>query len=415
MLILQGLIPKKIKAEKPDIYNAFLKVTSSRRFKDLLVNINLAIGNIKLINLQSHHLQSFYNNMREKGVSTRGNYAVATKLVKVVNKKGLSKVKLAKLSGISQSTIRSALKGNHVTIETAEALSKALNVPENKLFKIHIGEMHYADKTILHHHRLIGVILRQATRDHLVPYNIASRDYMKAPRVPRKEAAFLDDEEIQEVFSCLQQESIKWRTAIGLLVYSGMRRGELMGLEWKDVDFKNKLLHIYRTSQYVPSMGIITKDTKTFSSQRTITLPDGIFPLLEEYRAYWEETKQKMGDLWHNEILITYADGTAEYVPNDRLFIKDDSTPMNPESITAWTNDFVKKYNLPKFTPHSLRHTNASLLIANGINIPTVSKRLGHSSVSTTSNIYSHAVKTADEKAANVLSEKLNPLNSLDK
>lgn len=97
---------------------------------------------------------------------------------------------------------------------------------------------------------------------------------------------------------------------------------------------------------------------------------------------------------------------------NDRLFIKDDSTPMHPDSITAWTYDFIKKYDLPKFSPHSLRHTNASLLIANGVNIPTVSKRLGHANVSTTTKIYSHAIQSADEKAADILAEKLNPLKN---
>ena len=83
---------------------------------------------------------------------------------------------------------------------------------------------------------------------------------------------------------------------------------------------------------------------------------------------------------------------------------------MHPDSITSWTEGFVKRHDLPKFSPHSLRHTNASLLIANGVNIPTVSKRLGHSTVATTTKIYSHAIQSADEKAADVLAAKLDPL-----
>lgn len=190
-----------------------------------------------------------------------------------------------------------------------------------------------------------------------------------------------------------------------------MRRGELLGLEWKDIDFDNKLIHIYRTSQYISSLGIITKDTKNVTSERTIKLPDNAFKLLSEYRKYWLEMKFKMGDLWQSQIIVTYIDGKQELVNNDRLFIKDDSTPMNPDSLTSWTDKFIKKYNLPKFSPHSLRHTNASLLIANGVNIPTVSKRLGHANVNTTTKIYSHAIQSADEKASDILEEKLNPLN----
>ena len=178
-----------------------------------------------------------------------------------------------------------------------------------------------------------------------------------------------------------------------------------------DIDFENNLIHIYRTSQYIASMGIITKDTKNITSERTIKLPNIAFELLTEYRKWWFEMRSNMGDMWQNKITVTFADGKQEVVENDRLFIKDDSTPIHPDSLTAWTEKFIKRHNLPKFSPHSLRHTNASLLIANGVNIPTVSKRLGHANVSTTTKIYSHAIQAADEKAADILAEKLNPLN----
>ncbi len=170
----------------------------------------------------------------------------------------------------------------------------------------------------------------------------------------RKEANYLEDYEAENVLSKLALEPIKWKVSTILLIYSGMRRGELMGLEWKDIDFNNHVIHICRTSQYVSSMGIITKDTKNSTSTRTIKLPPEAFTLLEEYHSWWLQTQNDMGDKWQNKIEITYADGKKEIVDNDRLFIKDDSTPMNPDSITDWTRNFIEKYNLPKFTPHSL-------------------------------------------------------------
>ena len=121
-----------------------------------------------------------------------------------------------------------------------------------------------------------------------------------------------------------------------------------------------------------------------------------------------------LGDDWQNMIEITLADGKTQTVINDRLFIKDDSTPMNPDSVTDWTSKFVKRNNLPHFTPHSLRHTHATLLIAEGVSIPTVSRRLGHSSISTTSKIYVHAIQSADEIASNVIEGKLNPRKKKD-
>lgn len=120
-----------------------------------------------------------------------------------------------------------------------------------------------------------------------------------------------------------------------------------------------------------------------------------------------------MQDSWNDTIEITLVDGTKKYIHNDRLFIKDDSTPMHPDSLTDWTKKFVEKNHLPHFSPHSLRHTHTSLLIASGVNIPTVSRRLGHSSIATTTRVYVHAIQSADEIASDILEEKLNPAKKL--
>ena len=115
-----------------------------------------------------------------------------------------------------------------------------------------------------------------------------------------------------------------------------------------------------------------------------------------------------MLDAWKPFIEIKLADGSTKTVRNERLFIKDDSTPMNPDSITDWTSKFVQRNNLPHFTPHSLRHTHATLLIAEGVSVSAVSRRLGHSSIATTSRIYVHAIQSADEIASDVIDSKLN-------
>ena len=86
--------------------------------------------------------------------------------------------------------------------------------------------------------------------------------------------------------------------------------------------------------------------------------------------------------------------------------------PMNPDSITSWFHDFVKRNNLPPVSLHSLRHTNATLMIAGGANIRTVSSRLGHAQTSTTSNIYAHAIQSASAAASEILKDMLNPVNN---
>ena len=162
------------------------------------------------------------------------------------------------------------------------------------------------------------------------------------------------------------------------------------------------------------AMGIITKSPKNATSYRTVKLPEFVFDLLREYQAYWNKLRNDMLDRWEHFITITLADGSTQTVRNDRLFIKDDTTPMNPDSLTDWTSNFVKRNKLPHFTPHSLRHTHATLLIAEGVSIPTVSRRLGHSSITTTSKIYVHAIQSADEIASDVIDGKLNPIRHDD-
>ena len=283
-----------------------------------------------------------------------------------------------------------------------------LDIPVDKLFTLHQKNGGLSEKTINHHRRLICEILTQAVRDRIIPFNVADRDHMKPIKVEAKEAVFLDDEQALRVLESLESEQLKWKTAMYLLIFSGMRRGELMGLEWGDIDFDNHVIHIRRTSQYVPPWGIITKPPKNKTSFRTIKLSKMIFDLLEEYHNKWLQFKDSLGTEWKDNIEIKNVDGTTRTVPNDRLFIQDDSTPMHPDSITDWTRNFIVRHHLPHFSSHSLRHTHATLLIAEGVPLPIVSRRLGHSSLTTTTKTYVHAIQAADEIASTVIDDKLN-------
>ncbi|WP_297960323.1 site-specific integrase [uncultured Ruminococcus sp.] len=377
-------------------------------YRGMFRDIKEALGDIKLVKLQSRHLQMFYSNLRENGVKRTGAYAVSDKIDDLIKQMQLSKNKFAAICGVSSKTICAVCKPDgHISIKSAEKIAKGLNLPVQQLFKLHQDTGGLSDKTILHYHKFISTILAQATRDRLIPFNIADRNHMKAPKLERKEAAFLDDEQVRHVLELLENEPIKWKTIMYLLIYSGIRRGELLGLEWKDISFEKKVISIRRTSQAVERMGIITKSPKNDTSYRTIKLSDTVLDLLREYQQYWQKRRTELDDYWQDNIQIILADGSTQTVPNDRLFTKVDSTPMNPYSVSDWVRKFVKRNNLPYFTPHSLRHTHATLLIAEGVSIPTVSRRLGHSSIATTSKIYIHAIQSADEIASNALEDKL--------
>lgn len=174
----------------------------------------------------------------------------------------------------------------------------------------------------------------------------------------------------------------------------GMRRGELLGLEWPDIDLDNRIVSITRTSQYIAGKGIITKEPKNETSTRVVKLSASAIDLLRQYRVWQNSYRLSIGDQWQ---------------PTQRLFTAWNGAPMHPDVLSGWFGDFIKRTDLPQIHVHSLRHTNTTLMIAGGEDILTVSRRLGHAQASTTTNIYAHAIQSANAKAAETLENLLNP------
>lgn len=253
-------------------------------------------------------------------------------------------------------------------------------------------------KTILEHHRLLRAMLHKAVYWQLIVANPAERVQPPKARKPKRRS--YDDEQTKillENLELLSSEDIKYKVAIILTVFTGVRLGELMGLEWQDVDFKNGIISINRSSQYLADMGVFAKVPKTESSIREIAIPEFIVSLLEEYKLWYEEQKSIYGELWTN---------------SDRLFVQADGKPMHPSTISKWFVKYVGQIGLPVINFHGLRHTNASLLVAQNIDIAVISARLGHAQISTTLDFYVHPLLSHNRKAGYALENLLLPTRS---
>lgn len=253
-------------------------------------------------------------------------------------------------------------------------------------------------KTILEHHRLLRAMLHKAVYWQLIVANPAER--VQAPKARKPKRRSYDDEQTKILLENLEQLSVeetKYKVAIILTVFTGVRLGELMGLEWQDVDFKNGIICINRSSQYLSDIGVFTKTPKTESSIREIAIPEFIISLLEEYKLWYEEQKSLYGELWTN---------------SDRLFVQTDGKPMHPSSISKWFVRYVSTIGLPVINFHGLRHTNASLLVAQNVDIAVVSARLGHAQISTTLDFYVHPLLSHNRKAGYALENLLLPTRS---
>jgi len=200
---------------------------------------------------------------------------------------------------------------------------------------------------------------------------------------------------VRLVVMALEQESIKYETYFKLIIATGMRRGECCGLKWSDIDFKDHTIHVQRNVVKVTGEDIIVKDPKTTAGDRYVYFSPEMSSLLKEFRKECA---------WQTE---TYEE--RQLTEDDYVFRRSGfQLPMTPSTFTWRFKLVLKKHGLPeKLNVHSLRHSNASLLIANGTDVATVAGLLGHAQPSTTLDIYTHAFDKNKKAASTELHQGL--------
>lgn len=184
-------------------------------------------------------------------------------------------------------------------------------------------------------------------------------------------------------------------TLIFLILFTGLRTGEVMGLKWEDVDLKNNTIDIYNERVHIPNVGVITDTPKTEESIRTISIPMFIRSMLIELKELQDDNKSKLQD---------------EYTDSGYVAVTASGTPQYPRNTYNWFKRFLKRHNLKSTTIHDLRHTHAAMLSGLGVKIIDVSKRLGHSNTRVTQEVYEYLFINTDANIANELDDYFNSL-----
>ncbi|KIL80154.1 tyrosine-type recombinase/integrase [Bacillus badius] len=236
----------------------------------------------------------------------------------------------------------------------------------------------------------------KASLDFAVDMELLSSNPAKKIQLPKERKAKITVWELNDVRTFLEVAAHhRWYIAFHLAITTGMRRGEILGLRWKDIDLEKGVLYVRQT---------LSKDekqfltgAKTISGVRSIKLSKETVVILKKHKATISKAKLKCGPAYEDYDLVICTAG---------------GTPVNPENLKRSYMQLIQQAGVPKIRFHDLRHTHATMLLSQGVHAKVISERLGHSNIKTTLDIYSHVLPNMQQEAANQIDELLSKANS---
>lgn len=307
----------------------------------------------------------------------------------ILARKNITFVWLRSNSELNNASISLVYNGKRVGRKFADMFANVCGMPTDRLFDIEVREEDYAFCTLKRHKVVIYNVLAHAVRLCIVERNFASREYVDMGRDEPRGIKCMDEDDIPKFYNALMQvENIQWRVAVLTTLMTGMRRGEVCGLNWEDIDLEKERISVKRSYSESPRHGVVLKEPKTKKSKRTLTIPDILVKALSEYKKWYDEQRELWGDRW---------------VESGSVFIQKDGKRVHPANIKMWVSKTCKLAGIDHFSVHSLRHTNITLQLMAGVPVVTVSGRAGHSRTSTTTDTYAYYIQSSDRSAAQTI------------
>ena len=336
--------------------------TVTKYTQELESKINPAIGHYKLSDLKPGILNSFFAGLAREGARKDGKPG------------GYSKASIAKTRNVVSAILRTATEWELIDRNPCEKVKLSAGVETAEQIKFFTPEQAKTFLSYIEAPYSLKISGHQRVDDTGVPYTVG--DYEIHKELP---------EQIRVLFQ--------------LAIYTGLRKGEILALEFSDVDSNADTISITKAATVVNGEQVC-KQPKTKMSARTITIPHELTQRILALKRSREQFSSAVGDFWRG---------------GDWIFVQDNGQMMNYSTPYQALQDVLRRYNadkppeeqLPMIPFHGLRHTAATLLIAAGVDVRTISARLGHALTSTTLNIYIHALKESDHKAASAISRLL--------
>ena len=322
-----------------------LRERTYQRYKELSVRTYAAIGHIPIQKLQPQHLLAFYRQLGSEGIRAGAETAVPReRFQELLADRQWTQAFLSQTSGLAPSTIGAAVKGKSISSKSASAIAQAFEEPVENLFTLKKDQTPLSSKTIRHYHTFISSVLERAVKWQLIPGNPCHR--IDPPKVDHKEIKFMQEGELERFIECLSQEPIEYQSAFLILVLTGMRRGELMGLEWPDIDLEEGRIMIRRTSQYSDLKGYLYRYHKNRAVQTLHINPTGAMPKIKGIPRMAERTAPQNG----RSMGFSMAEQPTAFLPMERK--ADASRGTLSGASKVFKKDWFGAHVLTQFETH---------------------------------------------------------------
>lgn len=278
--------------------------------------------------------------------------------------------------GLQTSNLYEHVLNNRIIPGLGNIKLNRLKTIDIQKFINNLKEEGLASATVKKVFNIIRNSLEYAVDFNLVQMNVAKK--VKLPKIEQKEMSIWDADQAN-LFLKVAEEDVNY-IAFYLAISTGMRQGEILGLRWKDIDLEKGYLYVRQTLSHDGKTFL--SGAKTKASIRTIGLSDKTIETLKVHKQYSDKVRQECSSYQEMDLVVCTQMGT----------------PLNPANLRRTYNRLIEKAELPKIRFHDLRHTHATLLLSEGINVKVISERLGHSNIKITLDTYSHVLPIMQEE-----------------
>lgn len=371
--------------------------TSVVRNTKIVEDLIVLLGNLKMKEIQPLDIQEILDYLNSK------------KIIKetAVLKKSLDEIlkhtnvdKLCRENNLSTYTVFYAKKGKTIQWINAIKICNALKLNVNEYFIKKVEERPYSKGSKLQYRKVLNAIFNFAIETDLIdknPCKFVLKPNNLSGEIKEKDILTLEEtkrlQETLKSINCI--DDLKKKTVVAMFLSLGLRQGELVGLQWKDIDFKTKRITINRSSTYTGSKyGLVTKIPKTKTSVRTLPIPQSLLKILLEYKNWYDSEHNRLYEIWDNE--------------NEWVFVRATGQQIFPRTTTQWLDYVLNKGSIRHIGCHSLRHTFITTLLREKVPVKVVAKLAGHANPNVTLSTYAHFLEEDNFEAAQIMDKFLN-------